>query len=360
MTFPKFQFAVGEPRGGRRAFTLIELLVVVAIIGLLIAILLPSLGRARDKAKTSACLSNVKQLCLSYIMYTSDQTNGINILSPSSLGGSNWVTATLPYHSSDVKVYNCPVATTPAPKSFQKAAGDGWGSRTMAWNGDWVSGSGNNYWKAVDPFHTAPDGNYYYLGTTTEITSSSSIGAVAGTGYRGGYTFNSWLFNKPGSTSYIPAAKYGGDGVGMNIYSRIEQQSSTPVFADGMWMDTNTGGGVLPTDCVKLPGNLNGGESNPDGIANSDSTTGPVLSAGVPSGTGGSGNSNASWRLWVSRHGNKTTNLAYADGSAANIKLADFYNQTWFNGWIGLAGAAAGNAAATPGNFQATLQACPP
>lgn len=54
------------------AFTLIEVLVVVAIIALLISILLPSLAQARESARTSLCLANLKQLAGATQMYTND------------------------------------------------------------------------------------------------------------------------------------------------------------------------------------------------------------------------------------------------------------------------------------------------
>ncbi|MCD6361536.1 MAG: DUF1559 domain-containing protein [Armatimonadetes bacterium] len=56
----------------RRGFTLIELLVVIAIIAILAAILFPVFAKAREKARQSSCLSNIKQLSLGMLMYMSD------------------------------------------------------------------------------------------------------------------------------------------------------------------------------------------------------------------------------------------------------------------------------------------------
>jgi len=77
-----------EDRGRRRhAFTLVELLVVIAIVGILAGLLLPSLARAREKARVIQCLNSKKQLQLAWAVYATDHDDrlvphGLNIPSP--------------------------------------------------------------------------------------------------------------------------------------------------------------------------------------------------------------------------------------------------------------------------------------
>ncbi|MCM8528437.1 MAG: prepilin-type N-terminal cleavage/methylation domain-containing protein [Lentisphaeraceae bacterium] len=61
----------------KHKFTLLELLIVVAIIGILISLLLPSLSKAREAAKTAVCLSNQKQVSIAIISY---QEEGLGFL----------------------------------------------------------------------------------------------------------------------------------------------------------------------------------------------------------------------------------------------------------------------------------------
>ena len=70
-TFPVDPLRSAAVRG-QSAFTLVELLVVVALIGILAALLLPALGKAKARAQGIACLSNTRQLGYAWILYAND------------------------------------------------------------------------------------------------------------------------------------------------------------------------------------------------------------------------------------------------------------------------------------------------
>lgn len=69
---PRHTQGVPGTRGTRAAFTLIELLVVIAIIAILAAILFPVFAQAREKARQTSCMSNLKQIGLALHMYVQD------------------------------------------------------------------------------------------------------------------------------------------------------------------------------------------------------------------------------------------------------------------------------------------------
>jgi prepilin-type N-terminal cleavage/methylation domain-containing protein/prepilin-type processing-associated H-X9-DG protein len=111
----------------KNAFTLIELLVVIAIIAILAAILFPVFAQAREKARQASCLSNMKQMGLSYAMYVQDyDETGPFVAKGGDLPSIAEYLPLYPYNKS-VDIWKCPSADPSRNEGWSDSAADLYG-----------------------------------------------------------------------------------------------------------------------------------------------------------------------------------------------------------------------------------------
>jgi prepilin-type N-terminal cleavage/methylation domain-containing protein len=112
-------------------FTLIEVLVVVAIIGLLVAVLLPSLSRAREQARVAVCRSNLRTLGQSLVMYADANRDklpnanlpGTDVTDPASEQANTIVMMGMTRkYRLQPDVFHCPMDESPAPEAIETVA----------------------------------------------------------------------------------------------------------------------------------------------------------------------------------------------------------------------------------------------
>lgn len=260
-----------------RAFTLIELLVVVSIIALLVSILLPALGKAREQAKAVACLSNLRQMALGMAFYA--QENEDRAMAYSLKKGEFWFCEIAPYlgnkqfkDNPDLAVRKgMEVMVCPSTQKRETPPGvdDSIGTAKLTWQvGTWE----------------------------TETTGSLNA--------EGSYGINCWVCNEGDfSGGILPEENFWGK------YSSIKQD--TPLFGDSFYV------GSWPFEGDYAPYELvNNGGYDKNSISYVPGTSWPHA-RGYFMG-----------RFCVDRHG-MAINISFTDGRAEKVALEDLWTLKW-------------------------------
>lgn len=178
----------------RRGFTLIELLVVISIIALLIAILLPALGAARESARNTQCLTSTRGLGQAFVAYSLENDGRTMPWSPEAP-----FVPLLEYYGEDDNARVCP--------STEGLLPDGGGNGTV--------GSATTLWERKASGYDPEQGSYGFNGFLYD-PADPGIQQV--------------LFVPTASAGQFPKPWY-------RNYDDITEPSNTPLFGDCNWID---------------------------------------------------------------------------------------------------------------------------
>ena len=144
----------------KKHFTLIELLVVIAIIAILAAMLLPALQQARDRAKTSECISRTKQSIQAHMSYADDNAGYMFIMSSDET--TYWNDILEKDYSLTKEAGACPGSVKPGAQEFKKYFGFGMFNPS----------------RCTKPFNSTTDGStlkFYLIGTKIVKAPSGAL-----------------------------------------------------------------------------------------------------------------------------------------------------------------------------------------
>lgn len=162
----------------------------IAIIAILASLLLPALGRAKSKAQSTQCVSNLKQIGLAHLMYVNDSGR----LIPYAMGVDLWMRELIGHYGNVDEVRICPTA----PYRKDKVVSGHLGSATAAWvwpNGELIPGTQDPRWT-------------------------------------GSYGLNGWMYAGGWTSNPLPT-----DANAFRTEADIQTPVQTPVFCDAIFVD---------------------------------------------------------------------------------------------------------------------------
>ncbi len=197
----------------KKAFTLIELLVVIAIIALLLAVILPSLRKAKQAALSTICKSNLKQWSVVFVMYTQDHDQKFHPGWSSNVTGlkdRNWWNTSAEEYFGDISEFRCCPAATRVQTEVDGSPGPGVGKEPFtAWGNITMTNSADG-----------PQTSY------------------------GSYGFNAWLCDQPEEVTL--ANNHFSEGKFWRKMTTVTAPNNVPILTDAHWVDSWPNDGDIP------------------------------------------------------------------------------------------------------------------